>query len=318
MWQSYLGSSFSVMAALLNVVRQRIGLPPAPFDETPAPSVFSEDFKPLVMDQLQPDLEPAESLGPLEAPTPSVSFRRNFSSAITNGYDLWNTFFSPFRLAPYTPWEPLLPTEAKFLGSSAGFRPIGGGEGGSGNEFSQAIGGNVPHEQFTVVMLTYKRDLILMDSLSRLFGLPYLNKVLVVWNSPDPPSEELRWPDIGVPIQVIRTEKNSLNNRFLPYESIETEAVLSVDDDAQLRHDEIIFGFRVWRENRDRLVGFPGRYHAWDAEHSSWNYNSNYSCELSMVLTGAAFYHKFFSYAYTNIMPQAIRDKVRRLISSFS
>ncbi len=39
---------------------------------------------------------------------------------------------------------------------------------------------------------------------------------------------------------------------------IETEAILSVDDDAHLRHDEIIFGFRVWRENRDRLVGFPG------------------------------------------------------------
>ena len=49
---------------------------------------------------------------------------------------------------------------------------------------------------------------------------------------------------------------------------------------------------RVWREERSRVVGFPGRYHAWDVEHKSWNYNSNYSCELSMVLTGAAFFHK--------------------------
>ena len=102
-------------------------------------------------------------------------------------------------------------------------------------------------------------------------------------------------------------EKNSLNNRFLPFSSIETEAILSVDDDSHLRHDEIIFGFRVWREHRDKLVGFPGRFHAWDAEHSSWNYNSNYSCELSMVLTGAAFYHKYYSYLYTHAMPEAIR-----------
>jgi len=35
------------------------------------------------------------------------------------------------------------------LGSSYGFRPIGQGSGGSGKEFSEALGGNVPREQFT-------------------------------------------------------------------------------------------------------------------------------------------------------------------------
>lgn len=44
--------------------------------------------------------------------------------------------------------------------------------------------------------------------------------------------------------QVVRTEKNSLNNRFLPWDEIDTEAILSIDDDAHLRHDEIMFGFR--------------------------------------------------------------------------
>ena len=38
--------------------------------------------------------------------------------------------------------------------------------------------------------------------------------------------------------------KNSLNNRFLPFDTIKTEAVLSIDDDVHLRHDEIIFAFR--------------------------------------------------------------------------
>ena len=84
-------------------------------------------------------------------------------------------------------------------------------------------------------------------------------------------------------------------------------SVIQVDDDAHLRHDEIIFAFRVWRENRDRLVGFPGRFHAWDKNHSSWNYNSNYSCELSMILTGAAFYHKYYNFHYSQLMPSAIR-----------
>nr|KAG5692875.1 hypothetical protein BaRGS_002310 [Batillaria attramentaria] len=216
----------------------------------------------------------------------------------------------PFLLYPYTPFEPVLPSESKFLGSGYGFRPVGQGTGGAGKEFSEALGGNAPREQFTIVMLTYDRETVLIQALQRLKGIPFMNKVLVVWNSPVPPSRDLRWPDIGVPLEVLRTKSNSLNNRFLPYDLIETEAILSIDDDAHLRHDEIVFGFRVWREERDRIVGFPGRFHAWDVKHHTWHYNSNYSCELSMVLTGAAFFHKYYAYLYSYIMPQAIRDKV--------
>ena len=49
---------------------------------------------------------------------------------------------------------------------------------------------------------------------------------------------------------------------------------------------------RVWRESRDRIVGFPGRFHTFDHAHSNFMYDSNYTCQLSMVLTGAAFIHK--------------------------
>lgn len=67
-------------------------------------------------------------------------------------------------------------------------------------------------------------------------------QVVVVWNGRAAPS--MAWPESGAPIVVVRTSKNSLNNRFLPYEQIDTEAVLCVDDDAHLRHDEIVFAFR--------------------------------------------------------------------------
>lgn len=53
-----------------------------------------------------------------------------------------------------------------------------------------------------------------------------------------------------------------------------------------------VFLVRVWRENRDRIVGFPGRCHSWNTHGGGWSYNANYSCELSMVLTGGAFFHK--------------------------
>ncbi|OCT79112.1 exostosin-like 3 [Xenopus laevis] len=316
LWETYFSTSDTVFNTILATIRTRIQIPAAPIKDEPAVEIPHRSGKaagtdPNMADNGDLDLGPVET----EPPYASPKYLRNFTLTAADIYRNWNTAPGPFHLFPHTPFDPLLPSEAKFLGSGTGFRPIGGGAGGSGKEFQAALGGNVPREQFTVVMLTYEREEVLMNSLERLNGLPYLNKVVVVWNSPKLPSEDLLWPDIGVPIVIVRTEKNSLNNRFLPWDQIETEAVLSIDDDAHLRHDEIMFGFRVWREARERIVGFPGRYHAWDIPHRSWLYNSNYSCELSMVLTGAAFFHKYYAYLYSYVMPQAIRDMVDEYIN---
>ena len=87
-------------------------------------------------------------------------------------------------------------------GPRLGFRPVAAGAGGAGKEFSESLGGNSPHEQFTVVMLTYRREQVLLSALGHLYGLPYLNKVVVVWNTPEPPAETLQWPNVGVPVEV--------------------------------------------------------------------------------------------------------------------
>ncbi|EZA60195.1 Exostosin-3 [Ooceraea biroi] len=290
-WERYMSTAQGTVDTIIAVVRDRLGIPPLPAPQTPSPSVFNESFVPLKSDAVITEPETVESLGPLEPPYPSPAFKRNYTTLLIQGHEIWNDWMDPFNLSAFDRLARV--PEAP------------------GKEFSESLGGNYPREQFTIVMLTYEREQVLINSLGRLYGLPYLNKVLVIWNSPKPPVEDLKWPDIGVPIQVIKAPRNSLNNRFLPFDAIETEAVLSVDDDAHLRHDEILFGFRVWREHRDRVVGFPGRFHAWDQNyHNAWNYNSNYSCELSMVLTGAAFLHKHYTYLYTHWLPQAIRDKV--------
>jgi hypothetical protein len=54
----------------------------------------------------------------------------------------------------------------------------------------------------------------------------------------------------------------------------------------------IIVCVQVWREFPDRLVGFPSRLHLWDASFNRWKYESEWTSDISIVLTGAAFYHK--------------------------
>ncbi|XP_032512309.1 exostosin-3 [Danaus plexippus] len=311
LWERYLSSVQASMDSLLATIRTRLNIPPHSAAPTMGVPAFNDTFYPPKIEPPAVDTEPEETLGPLEAPYPSPAYRRNYSVSLLNGYELWNDWGEPFALFPQLPWDPPVTSEARFMGSAAGFRPIGAGAGGSGKEFSEALGGDRPREQFTIVILTYEREAVLAAALARLRGLPYLNKVVVVWNGVNPPLSSQSWPESGAPVAVVRAPRNSLNNRFLPYNVIDTEAVLCVDDDAHLRHDEIVFAFRVWREHRDRIVGFPGRYHAWDLNfNNGFLYNSNYSCELSMVLTGAAFVHRYYLWSYWRLLPAAVRDYV--------
>lgn len=203
LWETYFSTSENVLNTLLASIRTSIQVPAAAIKDEPAREIPHKAGKLAGTDANLADNGDLD-LGPVETEPPYASprFLRNFTYTAADTYRAWNRAPGPFHLFPHTPLDPVLPSEAKFLGSGTGFRPIGGGTGGSGKEFQAALGGNMPREQFTVVMLTYEREEVLMNSLERLNGLPYLNKVVVVWNSPKPPSDDLLWPDIGLPIVV--------------------------------------------------------------------------------------------------------------------
>ena len=53
-----------------------------------------------------------------------------------------------------------------------------------------------------------------------------------------------------------------------------------------LTSDELEFAYQVWREFSDRLVGFPSRTHVWNNQTKQWKYESEWTNDVSMVLTG--------------------------------
>ncbi|XP_059618949.1 exostosin-2 [Phlebotomus argentipes] len=165
---------------------------------------------------------------------------------------------------------------------------------------------------FTAVILTYDRIDSLFTLVQKLAVVPALQKILIIWNNQKkPPPHPTMFPKITKPLKLIQTKANKLSNRFYPYEEIETEAILTIDDDIlMLTIDELQFGYEVWREFPDRIVGFPSRTHVWDNATGRWKYESEWTNEISMVLTGAAFHHKYWSYMYTNAMPGDIKEWV--------
>ena len=161
-----------------------------------------------------------------------------------------------------------------------------------------------PNRGFTAVILTYNRVASLYQVIQRVSMAESLVRIVVIWNHqtiPPPPAEN--WPRINKPLKVIQTSGNKLSNRFYPYAEIETECVLSMDDDINMMTtDELEFAYQVWREFPDRIVGFPSRTHVHDNSSASgghYKYESEWVNDISMVLTGVAFYHKYWHYLYT-------------------
>ena len=255
---------------------------------------------------IEENYDDSEYLGPSnQKPILSLSFRHNLTRS---SYLMWNKYYYPFSMFPATPFESnpsiqnvyynirndySIPIAAKVQDEEDMIRyseyimltnnTLGGGD---GKFFNHMLSGSYAEEQFTIVILSFKREKILLNLVENYLKLPYLNLIIIVWNWVEQaPSVEFEqkfhfYFSTGR-VRIVKSKVNSLNNRFLPFEFIKTDAVLSMDDDMMLRADEILFAFRVWRENRQRIVGFPARYHSWNFIDKNFAYKSDLSCEVS-------------------------------------
>jgi hypothetical protein len=131
LWETYFASTKKVTDSILAILRSRLNLPSFPARDAATPSVFNDSFIPLseIVTDPEPDGDvdilgssaPYPSAiafhcvvfdfaGPMEAPMPSLKFRHNFTQPMDSHPG------DPFHLYPFTPFEPVMPGEAKFLG----------------------------------------------------------------------------------------------------------------------------------------------------------------------------------------------------------
>ncbi|KAJ3050385.1 Exostosin-1, partial [Rhizophlyctis rosea] len=115
---------------------------------------------------------------------------------------------------------------------------------------------------------------------------------------------------LSVPLY-ITTAHNDLNNRFYPFDQLEGDAILSLNDTVSLTKKDIELAYSVWLHNQNRLVGFEGAAHIWDETGRKWVYRDrDLEGWTSMVLTNAVMFHRDYAEMYTKVMPDSIRDVV--------
>uniref|UniRef100_A0A8B9PIB9 Exostosin-1 n=1 Tax=Apteryx owenii TaxID=8824 RepID=A0A8B9PIB9_APTOW len=177
--------------------------------------------------------------------------------------------------------------------------------------------GRSPDKEFTAVIQAVSPlfsqsqpiiKLILAVALSK-----YCTQIVVLWNCDKPLPPRSTWPSTTVPLSVVEGEHKVKRDRFFPYDLIRTDAVLSLDEDTVLSTNEVDFAFMVWCSFPERIVGYPARSHYWDSSKGRWGYTSKWTNEYSMVLTGAAFYHRYYHYLYTFYLPASLRSMVDQI-----
>ncbi|KAL0268472.1 UNVERIFIED_CONTAM: hypothetical protein PYX00_010401 [Menopon gallinae] len=128
----------------------------------------------------------------------------------------------------------------------------------------------------------------------------FVSRIIIMWCAEKPPPPRIKWPPMSKHIP--------LN----PHPLIQTAAVLSLDEDTVLTTDEIDFAFQVWINFPDRIVGYPARSHYWDDSKNSWGYTSKWTNDYSIVLTGAAIYHRYYNYLYTHWLSPLLHKTVEQ------
>jgi len=111
-FETFFGSTKAIVDTTLALIRHRLHIPAFPIQDEPSPSVFNNTFVPLREPVVESVVEVEEMLGPLESPVASPRYYRNFT--FTDA--MFVLPGDPFHVYPSTPFEPLLPGDAKFLG----------------------------------------------------------------------------------------------------------------------------------------------------------------------------------------------------------
>lgn len=81
-------------------------------------------------------------------------------------------------------------------------------------------------EKFTIVMTTYKRNVILQKVLNHYCKTPHLDKIIVIWNNIGTPVPGFLLnisTSCAVPLKFIKETENKLTRRFKPRPEIETD-----------------------------------------------------------------------------------------------
>ena len=155
-------------------------------------------------------------------------------------------------------------------------------------------------KKITIVMPTFKRNSFIENEFHPTLNVvnhALIHKLILVWHNigeqvPEKVIKNLE-KKCNNKFEIVFPQKNSLNNRFLNLKEIETDCVISIDDDYTSTEASIETMFNHWKKDKESLVGCVPRLI--DPDHLTYTGNAaHYESKVSynFLLTGYAMFHK--------------------------
>ncbi len=98
-----------------------------------------------------------------------------------------------------------------------------------------------PRDKFTVIITcthpATRESAPLISLIKALSTSAHLEEVIVQWVGVGPPRVDIR--PLGVPVRVVRSEGRGLVDQFWPLDSVKTDAVLHLTEEAEINSDEV-------------------------------------------------------------------------------
>lgn len=168
------------------------------------------------------------------------------------------------------------------------------------------------NDRFTLMLNSFRRPDLMKRSIRHYSKCASIvHQIRVIWFEDGDPPRSRRGSGVDVVYDVVNG--TSLNKRFTPIQGLETEAVMSLDDDIYMPCSDLAKAFKVWKSHKRALVGFFPRLHRLDedCEYEYYLGTKTYvEGRYSMLLTKAALLHRDYLTLYSDFMPHTIRDYV--------
>lgn len=174
---------------------------------------------------------------------------------------------------------------------------------------------NYDSAQYTIRVNTFRRNDLLELFLDHYTQCEDVKSIQVVWSDQKysvPKDIRAKYSKEKVLFEGHTTDR--LSNRFKAILPIETDAVLSVDDDILVPCNKLTLAHQVWLANQRVLVGFAPRQHAYNPitgamqylrwQHTWWN------GVYSIMLTKVSFFHKDYLNDFFEVLPESLIEKI--------